>query len=100
MPQGLACNNAITGVPTVATNFTFPWGAPQSDGGIAGYSVAFDQTPFPAINNFTVSSSFNSVQADNHAFRVMALGNNGLWGQPAVFNLIVISFAPNIVISR
>jgi YD repeat-containing protein len=88
-PKALQSNNATNGVPTTATNHVFTWGAPDSDSGIAGYSYAFDQAPDETIDTTAATATWTNVAVGTHTFQVMAKANNGLWGEPAVFNLIV-----------
>ncbi len=87
-PKVIVSDRAKDGVPTTATSHVFTWGAPDSDTGIAGYSYALDQ--IPETNMLTgASATVNSVSVGSHTFRVRAKGNNGLWGDAGVFNLVV-----------
>ena len=93
-PIGLQCNKAANGVPTTVTNFIFSWGAPYSDNGIAGYSYGLDQLPNTNAITITPTAAWNNVSIGSHNFSVMAEDNNGLWGPPAQFKLVVMAPPP------
>lgn len=88
-PQGLACNNAINGVPTASNNGVFSWQPPASSAGLNGYSYGFDQTPAGVINTTAASVAINNIALGIHQFQVMAQDTNGVWGATASFTLIV-----------
>jgi YD repeat-containing protein len=88
-PLNLRSDAAQDGRWTAARNHTFIWGAPPTDSGVAGYSFALDAQPVATVMTVSASAAITNVSHGQHLFRVSALGNNGLWGDPATFNLWV-----------
>jgi YD repeat-containing protein len=90
VPKFLTSNHASDNVATRETNHIMSWGAPDSDSGVAGYSFALDSAPDNVIDSANAAAFLNGVSVGNHTFQVKAKGNNGLWGQIAVFHLNIV----------
>lgn len=92
-PKALDSDRADSGTPTFVTNHLFTWGAPDTDSGIAGYSLGYDQTPEELVGVTNACAPWYGVEAGIHTVSVCAVANNGLWGPPATFILVVRSMS-------
>jgi hypothetical protein len=61
----------------------------SSENGIAGYSYAMNGTPAFTVNTTGTSITIPTAGSGVNTFRVMAKGNNGVWGPVSSFQLAI-----------
>ncbi|WP_309380272.1 choice-of-anchor D domain-containing protein [Cerasicoccus frondis] len=88
-PKALKSNNATSGIATDRHDHVFTWGAPESDREIVGYSVSINSLPDEVVDTNVEAYSYPFIANGNHTIQIRAVDTDGIWGAPAVFNLII-----------
>lgn len=94
-PRSLDSTAADDAVWTNSASQPFTWGAPSSDSGIDGYSVAVDGSPDQGVDTSNALSNVAGLTEGQHTFQVRARTKKGTWGPPAVFNLWIDRTVPS-----
>ncbi len=69
------------------TDHAFTWTAPETDIGVAGYSIAMDALPDATVDTFEARAEFNGMALGRHAFYVRVQTMDGDWIEASRFDL-------------